>query len=344
MLDPAVRMAAALSSVGSLLALAACTAGSPAFGGGGNGAPLADASSEGAAAGLDGAVTTDAGSSTDAGGEAGGEDAAVADAGTPCLAPDGEAPLSATTEGFPTQGLVLWLRADHGVSKTADQSVCAWADQSGAGVVLQGNDSARPIWSATAVGAQAGIDFTTGEALRYAGDLGTGAGGARTFVVVQQLVSTTGRFQAIGQAGQQGGAIAIDTNTWQTQGSLYGVYADDTSYDSTQPTSTAPSVHVLTVDSIVADAAIAGAIDYRVDGKSLALTARSGTGDFAGLAGSISTYVGSAIAGGQGSPTDAAPTLPAEAIVTEVLVYDRALAPDERSALESALATRYGTH
>jgi hypothetical protein len=309
----------------------------------------ADGALDGAADASDADASVDSDASGDSAGDSSASDASTGDAsasdgtievtppfdaGIGCLAPPAtETPLVPATEGVPAQGLVLWLRGDRGVYMTPGAgAVCAWADQSGHGVIVQ-QVTNRPIWLTGAVGDKPGIHFTASSDLATSSLLGIAPTSGRTFVAVVKLVSTTNRFQAViqGKAGTPGTYVAPDTNTFNTAGSREGVYMTNNAYDSALATSTAARVHVYTVSTMTAGTPVLSAIDYRVNGAAQALTRNGGglgNGNIESFADANFTSVGA------GSSADAN--------VAELLVYDHALTTNEKTAVETALKTRYG--
>jgi hypothetical protein len=252
------------------------------------------------------------------------------DAGSDCIAPSGEAALDPTAAGLPASGLVLWLRGDRGVYKTAANAVCAWADQSGHGTIFTPSGT-RPSWTATGVGGQAAVHTSVTGGLATSGVLGLAATSPRTIVAVVQLVSTTSRYQAVlqGQSGTPGTYLGPDANPFNTVGSRYGVYMMNNAYDSTLATSLSPGVHVYTISTMTPGMPVLSGIDYRVNGATLTLTRTPGglgNGNFEDFTSANFTSIG----------TDG------EGIVAEVLVYGRALTTTERGAVETALEARYG--
>jgi hypothetical protein len=293
----------------------------------------------GGAAGVAGTGGTGVGGSAGSGGAGGSPDGgADIDAGMECVGPVAETPLSPASVGIPADGLVLWVRADHGIYKTAQNEVCAWHDQSGKGNDLR-QYTARPTWHSAAVGGQPAIRATTTSQLLYTDNvLGIAATSGRTFIAVAQLMTATGRFDPIiqGQGSTPGTYLMIDANTWQTAGSREGAYVTNSSFDTGLATSTAPRLHVLTVSTMVPGTALSSALAYRVNGAAQALTLKSGNGSIQSFAGANYTAVGSVNA----SPSAAATG--GDGLVAEALVYDRALTADEIAAVEAALEARYG--
>jgi len=240
--------------------------------------------------------------------------------------------------GIPADGLVLWVRADHGIYKNAQNEVCAWHDQSG-----KGNDlhqfTARPTWQSAAIGGQPAIRAATTSQLLYTENvLGIAATSGRTFIAVSQLATATGRFNPIiqGQSGTTSTYLMIDANTWQTAGSREGLYVTNSSFDTGLATSTTPRLHVLTVSTMAVGTALSSALAYRVNGAAQTLTLKTGNGSIQSFAGANYTAVGSVNA----SPSAAATA--GDGMVAEALVYDRALTADEITAVETALKARYG--
>jgi hypothetical protein len=216
------------------------------------------------------------------------------DAGADCIGPGVEVSLSPTAAGLPTDGLVLWVRADHGVYKTAANAVCGWRDQISPTRLLLPSSS-RPTWQDASVGGQAAIHFNVVGSDLYTDPLGIPATSARTFIAVSQLASATGRFHPIlqGQGNTPGTYLGIDANTWQTVGSREGVYVTNNSYDSATATiTTAPRIHVMTVSTLELGTAVTTAVDYRIDGATQALTLKAGNGSVADFSGANFTTIG----------------------------------------------------
>ena len=146
-----------------------------------------------------------------------------------------------------------------------------------------------PPTSVTAgVGGKAALSFGAGALLAVSGVLGIGATSPRTMVAVQSITVANGRFHAFyqGQSGTAGTYLGLDTNTWQTAGSLEGVYFSNTSFDVGTATSTSARVHVLTFSDMTLNDTAASAIDYRINGVTQTLSYRTGGNtilDFSGM-------------------------------------------------------------
>jgi hypothetical protein len=252
------------------------------------------------------------------------------DAGVDCLAPNDEAPLSAASAGLPSAGLALWLRADHGVYMTAANRVCAWADQSAQGALfVPAADLTRPLWEASGVGTAPAVHFdAAGRFLLANGVLGIAPTSARTFIAVVKLLNTSARCETLEQGlSGTGEYLELDANTFNTAGNREGVVVMNNAYDSGLATGMVPRVHVYTLNNMTVGTPILDAVDYRVNGATQALTRTggSGNGTFEDFSGANYTAVG------------ACP----DALIAEVLVYDRALTVPERSTVEASLEARY---
>jgi hypothetical protein len=262
------------------------------------------------------------------------------DAGMGCVGPGTETPLSPADVGIPASGLVLWVRADHGIYKTATDQVCLWRDQSGAGNDLTPYNGSRPIWQSGAIGGQPAIHSNLpGQVLYINNVLGIPATSGRTFIAVSKMLIANGRWNPVlqGQLNSSNVHIMVDPNTWQTAGSREGVYVTNSSFDTGTATSTtAPKLHVLVLSTMAAGTAVSSALSYRVDGAAQTLTLRSGNGNIQSFAAANYTSVGAV----NGSPSTG--VVEGDGLVAEALIYNRPLAADEITAVEAALKARYG--
>jgi hypothetical protein len=332
----------ALSLNAALLGLAGC------FGASSSANPAGPAS--------DGAAGIEAGGvdASSAASEAGSDAApgAAFEAGPGCQAPAGPATLSPSTAGVPASGLVLWLRADTGVYTVAADAgaasvdgaapapqVCAWADASGNGWVLQNPTASAPAWRSQGPGGHPAIEFaSTTAALQTAGVLGLGATSPRTFIAVETMINAGARFEPVGQGltGSAGTYIMIDANPYETAGNLEGVYMTSNAFDTATATAASMTrVHVYTVSAMTVGTPVVDSVSYRVNGAAQTLTLLPGGSDgtFQDFSAADFTSVGSSYTSTTGVPPDA--------LVSEVLVYDRALSSSETTSVEAALQARY---
>jgi hypothetical protein len=230
---------------------------------------------------------------------------------------------------------MLWVRADRGIYKDASNGVCAWADRSGhQNVFVPPASGGRPTWEDASLGGRPAVHAAPPQqGLFTAGVLGLAPDSPRTFIAVQQLASTAGRFAAIiqGKSGTAGTYVGFDTNTFQTAGSREGVYFTNNAYDSNVTTSTAPRLHVMIIRSMTPTQPVLSNIEYRIDAQTTTLTRTPG-----GLGnGNIEDFSAADYSGVVSRPAG-------NASVAEALVYDHALSPTELTAVEGVLEARYG--
>jgi hypothetical protein len=129
----------------------------------------------------------------------------------------------------------------------------------------------------------------------------------------------------------------IDANPYGTTGNFEGVYMTSNAFDTNTATmASAARVHVYTVSAMTVGTPIIGSVDYRINGISQTLTLLSGGSDgtFQDFSPANFTAVGASYTSSTGVGPDA--------LVAEVLVYDRALSVAERAEVEAALDSRYG--
>jgi hypothetical protein len=274
------------------------------------------------------------------------------DGGPGCLPLTAQGGLSPSAEGLPADGLVLWLRSDQGVYAAPSDggpastdagtiaAVCAWADVSGNGWVLQNQTGMLPTWQPAGVGGdRPSIEFaSTMEALQTSGVLGISPTSPRTLIAVDSLINTDGRFEPIaqGQTGSPGTYLMIDENPYETTGNLEGVYMTSNAFDTALATvAFGTNVHIYTISAMTIGTPIVDSVEYRVNGAPQTLTLLPGGSDgtFQDFSAANFTAVGASFTSSTGAGPDAR--------VAEVLVYDRALSVAERASVQSTLAGRY---
>lgn len=109
----------------------------------------------------------------------------------------------------------------------------------------------------------------------------------KTLIVLARMLATSTRAVVFAQTapGDTGAStIAIEANTVSTTGGRFGLYANGSSYDTVISVDTAWHVFALRLTSTTNGAAIAGNVDFHIDGSpALTLTNRSGSGLFQGM-------------------------------------------------------------
>jgi hypothetical protein len=292
----------------------------------------------GADAGPPDAGATDAGLP-----DAGPPDAGRPDAGTPDAGPardDAGCPfptslvLDAAQDGLPDAGLRLWLRGDVGLAVDLAGGVCRWEDLSGQrNHFLPG--MLPPGFSPTGLRGRPGVSFSgSTHYLVRNGVLGIPATSGRTFASISLTQDTVHRFQQVvqGKVNSPGTYIAIDMNTYQTQGSREGVYASNRAYDADLATAAEVRTHLYSVSDYTPGVSLIGNLYYSVSGvqRTLTRTPAGSAGDVVeDFSGADSTAIGAA------DPSFAG------AVLGDVLVYDRALTAPERAAVEAYFQRRY---
>ena len=142
------------------------------------------------------------------------------------------------TPSTPVNGLKLWLKADAGVTKDANNQISAWADQSGNGNnALQSTLGNQPLWVGSAVNGKPVVRFDgANDVITAAGVTGT----MNAFTVIwitnpaqlssynQTLVASGGSSQFQSQNLGQGSAQVGIGSTAMTQGNGAGQIPLDT--------------------------------------------------------------------------------------------------------------------
>jgi hypothetical protein len=274
----------------------------------------------------------DAGS-PDAGFDAGPADAGF-DAGNPTQYDDAGCPLptgltlDAADAGVPSAGLVLWLRADL-AAVTRAGIVCRWDDVSGKGNHLLQSTAFLPTFNDAGINGEATVTFRNqNQYLAIGGVLGIAPTSGRTIAAVMLSHDTTSRSQPIlfGEGGSPGTYFGLDENTWQTAGSLEGIYVTNNSFDSDLPTAAVPRTYVMSVASLTPGVPLlTNNAVYSIDGLSRGLTLRAGNGVANDFSAANYLAVGAA----------------ANAELGDVLIYDRELTTSERAQVEAELRARY---
>jgi hypothetical protein len=285
-------------------------------------------------AGSGDAGTPDAGPADAGAPDAGPQDAGEPDAGPPrddagCPLPGGLS-FDAADAGLPP-GLVLWLRADVGVATLPDGGpVCRWDDVSGNQRHVYPATAVLPRFSPQGLAGGPAVQFTALGHLVRGDVLGLGPTQGRTIAARTQVLDTSHRFHGVlqGQAFSPGKYFGLDQNTFGTAGSREGVFVTNNSFDADLATDGGVHVQVLSVTSLVVGTALPGALTYAVDGVPRTLILRVGNllvQDFSGT--NFFTAVGYGPVANFGT-----------GLLGEVLVFDHALTPTERAAVEAHLA------
>ena len=245
-----------------------------------------------------------------------------------------------TTETSSVPGLQLSLRADVGVTTDDQGQVTKWADQSGNGYDFSPpRAEARPgLTEETSVGTPALSFNGDGQFLLREDTAGIANDSARTFVIACRLTDTAerspffmqGKFNA---TDENANAYGVEANTYRTAGERFGVYLISVANDSERGTDTNYHIHTIQTESFPELEEIRNTTTYYVDGTETSF-AHTGGGAF------NSPFDGTASAVGAFPQENPGASHTGE--IAEIRAYNRALSDDERSAVESTMADRYG--
>ena len=239
----------------------------------------------------------------------------------------------------PTQGLALWLRADEGALAGNDDTagppddgaaVASWRDQSGSGRhATQADANHRPVFVTDGIGGLPTLRFDGQDDLLYnTADNPVPAGGPRTVLLVGRI-----------DPAAAGGAVFTFRHTatvFAVQHGLfagsYYVYSDgvNTAGNATLPPDTLAATRQPFVTAFVS-AGQGQKLAVSLNGADLIVTQPGGIGPDEGAAGF--SVGGREDYGGAGFRW--------AGDVSEVLVYDRALTPEELNAAGGYLAAKY---
>jgi len=342
-----MRMAR-LTSVLALCAVAACGSSTVPDGGAGDAAPRLDAlPALDANAARDANAVPDAAAIADdaaavADDAAPAPDATAADASVPdatvtplpgCMpAPPYTAPTPADGP-IPGAGLVLWIRADMGLSLDGTGRVCAADDLSGSGHDFT---QVAPASRGTVgtIGAHPALAFNGLQSLERGDVLGIAATSSRTVAVVVQLDAPAARSTPFmqGDPATLGIYLGPDISTFNSRGRRWGAYMTGNAYDGNVATSTGAAVQLWRIDSMTIGEPVLDHLSARINGAELTLTRTSG-GDgntrISRFANASKTWI-------------SVPRAGQDYQIAEVLVWSTPLTPAEITLVEAYLAARYG--
>ena len=235
--------------------------------------------------------------------------------------------------GFPSDGLALWLRADRGVATTDGRVVCRWDDESGQGHGFRPT-ATPPTLAPTGIRDLSAVSFVGNQELSRGDEIGIDAASGRTVAVFGMATDTTHRFHYFiqGRVGTAGTYFGLDQNTFNTSGSLEGVYVTNNAFDSNLPTSGAARSHIFSISSFTPGGQLPNVLVYAVDGTPTTLSRRPGglgNGTVEDFSGANFTAIGSADGTFGG------------AFIGEVMVWNRALNDTERAMVQSHFVARF---
>ncbi len=156
----------------------------------------------------------------------------------------------------------------------------------------------------------------------------------RTVFLVAELKNTLNRAPlfAMGKNGDATSFLSVEANTFNSAGSLLGLYSNGNSFDSTVATST--NIFSMGFSSLSVQGDVTNEIIVMVNGNSSSYTKRFGV-DSWGSAGVFSTYDNTAIGILPGN------SIYTDAYIHEVVVYDKSLHPTELWFLNCYMGKKY---
>lgn len=236
---------------------------------------------------------------------------------SPDVAPD------APDGGFvPTDvtGLVLWLRADLGVTQQGG-NVKKWADQSGQGFDLDVQDGTNTYAANCGPNSTPCIQFSLGPLYRKS-PLVPGADAPRSIFLVVQTADTTDRMAVVldGNVLSDGIGYFLNDGAAQTRGIL--VTSGGIEHDMTAPFTTAWEPVCVINTGVGSQELRVGQQPHTLDVSSYPVLSSTGSFSVGGAAGSSKyNFIGG---------------------VAEVIVYNHALLSAEQSQVDNYLSSRYG--
>ncbi|MEM1059739.1 MAG: chitobiase/beta-hexosaminidase C-terminal domain-containing protein, partial [Verrucomicrobiota bacterium] len=225
--------------------------------------------------------------------------------------------IDAGTTEVPSSGLQLWLRADAGVIKDGSGQVEAWRDLSGNGQdFTQTTAASKPAWRETGLGSQAALEFDGSADSLVNGSLGLG-----TEVTVIAVASTDTL------SGTQRRIINNEKNLYlgSRNGAFASFYGNQSSWGITES-------HGSEAGLVVGQAHLLSSVN---DGEDTAYLDGIEVGRRSNPMGAFAD--GMRVGRNHGGANQYW-----DGMISEVLVYDRALSEAELLQVETYMALRYG--
>ncbi len=227
------------------------------------------------------------------------------------------AALLASNPDMLTDGLVLWLKADSGVTTDGSNNVTAWSDQSGNNSVSQSTLADEPSYVTNDVNGLPALRFNGSQWLTNPANFGPGLNADMTIIEVGSTSNPSAMQYAFflgGTGTGQGRGIGYESNSnvFETTGIAYLAGA-------------VPSANVFVLQAGVCYGPQNGATLYQNG-------ANVGTGPLSGLQ-NVSSGITVGAWGGQ--------SFGWQGDIAEILVYDHQLSSDEFAQVNLYLANKY---
>lgn len=218
-----------------------------------------------------------------------------------------------------TTGLLVWLKADAGVTADGSNNVSAWADQTGNYTVAQGTSGNQPTLVSSDINGKPALRFSGSQSLSQSTLLGAGVNQDMTIIAVENTTNPASSEDSIylGSGGASRGIGYYNSDQ----------YADFSS-PATETGAAAPATGAFVTEAVTLDSTLQHAVFSRngiVTGASKMYSLASVT---AGL------FVGNRADG----------TTPWQGDIAELLVFDHQLTASEMDQVGGYLGDKYGIY
>ena len=227
--------------------------------------------------------------------------------------------FQADNSAMMTTGLLLWLKADDGVTADGSNNVSAWADQTGNYTVTQATGGSQPTLVASDINGKAALHFSGAQALSQAVNLGMGLNQDVTIVTVANTTSPTSAEDSIylGASGQSRGLGYYNSDQ----------YADFSSAVA-ETGAAAPTSGAFVTEAVTLNKTLQNAVFYR-NGVMTGSTPMN----------SLQTVANGIVVGNRSDGTT-----PWQGDIAEILVFDHQLTTAEMNQVGGSLGDKYGLY
>jgi Fibronectin type III domain/Bacterial TSP3 repeat len=223
-----------------------------------------------------------------------------------------QATFTASTDDLPPIGLRLWLRADAGITKDADNNVSAWLDQSGNNFqATQSNSGNQPAWASAGASSLPAVYFDGNGRFLNLPNVMSAAAAGELFVVLKTEGDQDAphNFILFGSGG---------SSLYPYQGQIYDGFGSTTVKQVGTPSTPLTSYHVYNATSQPGlwTARINGSVQYTTTSNAIGFTTTP-------------------IIGGQ-------PYLYwFQGYMAEIITYDHGLSDSERASVQNYITSKY---
>jgi len=226
--------------------------------------------------------------------------------------------FAASTGDLPPVGLRLWLKADAGITKDANNNVSAWLDQSANNFqATQSNTGNEPLWDSAGAGSLPGIYFDGGNFNPHffnLPDVISNAAAGELFLILKSEGNQSQHHDLM-RFGNTDTTIYPFVG-WPSDGEILDGFGSNSRKELGKPVSPITSYHLYDVSSAPSQwtARINGLVQYTTTNNVVAFT--------------TTPVIGGTFYGFQGH-------------IAEVILYDHGLSDSERTSVQNYLASKY---